>query len=196
MSLIFDALQRSEAERSGVDLSALSAATEVLQLAELRAVSERKAAAPSEQPGTTQSAERDASLPRQGVPAAATALENPGPTELSLDDQQLDVFGQFQSLKIVLPPGNRLVCFTDSESLAAEKFRFLGVSLQHLRRERPLKKVLITSTIPQEGKSMVSANLACTLARRTQGRTLLVEGDVRRPSLSQMFGRRSDTWHL
>ena len=32
MSLIFDALQRSEAERSGVDLSALSAATEVLQL--------------------------------------------------------------------------------------------------------------------------------------------------------------------
>jgi hypothetical protein len=42
MSLIFDALQRSEAERSGVDLSALSAATEVLQLAELHAVSERK----------------------------------------------------------------------------------------------------------------------------------------------------------
>ena len=35
---------------------------------------------------------------------------------------------------------------------------------------------------------MVSANLACTLARRTQQRILLVEGDVRRPSLSQMFG--------
>ena len=64
------------------------------------------------------------------------------------------------SPKVVVPPQNRLVCLTDSESLAAEKFRFLGISLQNLRRERPLKKVLITSTIPQEGKSTVSANLA------------------------------------
>ena len=50
------------------------------------------------------------------------------------------------------------------------------------------KKSIITSTIPQEGKSTVSANLACTLAKRTQQRTLLLEGDVRRPSLSQLFG--------
>ena len=35
---------------------------------------------------------------------------------------------------------------------------------------------------------MVSANLACTLARRRQQRTLLIEGDVRRPALSQLFG--------
>ena len=60
--------------------------------------------------------------------------------------------------------------------------------MRHLRRDRPLKKVLITSTIPQEGKSMVAANLACTLALRTQQRILVLEGDLRRPSLSQMFG--------
>jgi capsular exopolysaccharide synthesis family protein len=48
--------------------------------------------------------------------------------------------------------------------------------------------VLITSTIPQEGKSMVVANLACTLALRTQQKILLLEGDLRRPSLSQRFG--------
>jgi capsular exopolysaccharide synthesis family protein len=191
MSLIFDALQRSEAERSGVDLIALSAATEVLQLAELHAVSERKAAIQFEQPGATQSAERDWSLPPQAVPPAATAVEAPGPVELSRNEERLDVFGQFQSLQVLVSAGNRLVCLTDNESLAAEKFRFLGISLQHLRRDRPLKKVLITSTIPQEGKSTVAANLACTLARRTQQRTLLVEGDVRRPSLSQMFGLRA-----
>ena len=51
MSLIFDALQRSEAERAGVDLSALSAATEVLRHAELHAVSERKTAIQVEKPG-------------------------------------------------------------------------------------------------------------------------------------------------
>jgi capsular exopolysaccharide synthesis family protein len=105
-----------------------------------------------------------------------------------LDSQRSEVFGQFESLEVVIPPHNRLVCLTDNESLAAEKFRFLGISLQHLRRDRALKKLLITSTIPQEGKRTVSGNLACALARRTQQRTLLIEGDVRRPSLSQMFG--------
>jgi capsular exopolysaccharide synthesis family protein len=51
-----------------------------------------------------------------------------------------------------------------------------------------LKKVLITSTIPQEGKSMVAGNLACTLALKTQQKILLLEGDLRHPSLSKMFG--------
>ena len=45
-----------------------------------------------------------------------------------------------------------------------------------MRRQRPLKKVLITSSIPQEGKSLVAANLACTLALRTQQKVLLLEG--------------------
>ena len=188
MSLIFDALQRSEAERSGVDLAALPAATEVLRLAELHALSERKAAIQFEEPVGTQSAEPDRSLPPQAAPVGATAVALPGPAEPSLDDQRLEVFGQFQSLQVAVPAQSRLVCLTDNQSLAAEKFRFVGITLQHLRRERPLKKVLITSTIPQEGKTTVSANLACALARRTQQRTLLVEGDVRRPSLSQIFG--------
>jgi capsular exopolysaccharide synthesis family protein len=186
MSLIFDALQRSEAERSGVELSSLSAATEVLQRAELHAASERRAVIQFEQPVAPRRA--DTSLPLEGVPRAATAVDVSGPDELTLNDKHSDVFRQFPSLKIAVPPQNRLVCLTDNESLAAEKFRFLGVSLQNLRRDRPLKKILITSTIPQEGKSTVSANLACTLARRRQQRTLLLEGDVRRPSLSQLFG--------
>ena len=188
MSLIFDALQRSEAERSGVDLSALPAATEVLQLAERHAVSERKAAIPFRHPDEAPSVEHETSPPLQAAPPDATAVNSPGPADISLSDKHLEIFGQFQSVEVKIPTQNRLVCLTDGESLAAEKFRFLGISLQHLRRDRPLKKVLITSTIPQEGKSTVSGNLACALARRTQQRTLLIEGDVRRPSLSQMFG--------
>jgi capsular exopolysaccharide synthesis family protein len=187
MSLIFDALQRSEAERSGIDVSALSAATEVLERAEVHAASSRKAATAIEQTMVPQSAERDTSLATRAMPTAATSAA-PGPGEVSQVVPPSDVFGQFQSLQVEFSPQSRLVCLTDSESLAAEKFRFLGISLQHLRRDRPLKKVLITSTIPQEGKSMVSTNLACSLARRTQQRTLLIEGDVRRPAISQMFG--------
>ncbi|WP_251106640.1 tyrosine-protein kinase family protein [Alloacidobacterium dinghuense] len=110
--------------------------------------------------------------------------------EPSLDNKSPDLFDRFQSLSITASVKSQLACVTDKESLVAEKFRFLGVRLRHLQRERPLKKVLITSTIPREGKSTVAANLACTFARKKQQRTLLLEGDVRRPSLSQLFGLR------
>ena len=56
-----------------------------------------------------------------------------------------------------------------------------------MRQSRPLKKVLVTSTIPEEGKSLVSANLAGVLARRKE-RVLLVEGDMRRPTLADKLG--------
>jgi capsular exopolysaccharide synthesis family protein len=189
MSLIFDALQRSEADRSGIDLSALQAATDVLELAERHAVSERKATSQLDQPPATQNGGYETSTPVKGGLPAAARSENPElANPSSVKDQHLEVFDRFQPLAAVVSPDKRLVCLTDSESLAAEKFRFLGISLQHLRRDRSLKKVLITSSIPQEGKSLVSANLACTLVRRTQQRVLLVEGDVRRPALSATFG--------
>jgi capsular exopolysaccharide synthesis family protein len=95
---------------------------------------------------------------------------------------------QFPSLPFSILPESRLVSVAEEESLGAEKFRFLGVRLRQLRQSRPLKKVLITSTIPQEGKSTVAANLACTLGRRKQHKTLLLEGDLRRPTVAQKFG--------
>jgi capsular exopolysaccharide synthesis family protein len=184
MSHIFDALQRSEAERSESGLSALSGATALLERAERQAASKWETAVLPEQSDASRSAERDTSSGLSGVPPVASEPEDPAAAELSPNDP----FGQFQSLQVSLAPQSRLLCLTDSGSPAAEAFRLLGVRLRHLRRHRSLKKVLITSTIPQEGKSMVAANLACTLALRTQQRTLLVEGDLRRPSLSQKFG--------
>ena len=91
-------------------------------------------------------------------------------------------------LRVSIPQDSRLVAVGKEESLGAEKFRFLAVRLRQLRQSRPLKKILITSTIPQEGKSTVAANLACTLARRKQQKTLLLEGDLRRPTLAARFG--------
>jgi len=95
--------------------------------------------------------------------------------------------GQCRSLPVSPSPHSRLVCLTANESLSAETFRFLGVRLRHLQQSRPIKKLLITSTMPEEGKSMVCGNLATTLARRRQ-KVLLLEGDIRRPSLGSKFG--------
>lgn len=177
MSYIFDALQKSEAERSGVDRGALAAATEVLQAAERQAAAQRDAAVMSvgggQLPGV---AGREASESPETLAAVATTRP------------QFDQFTQFQSLRLMVPPQSRLVCVTDKESLAAEKFRFLAVRLRQMQQTRALKKVLVTSSVPQEGKSTVTANLACTLARRARQRTLVVDGDLRRPSLSNLFG--------
>jgi len=103
-------------------------------------------------------------------------------------ETQMPESGQFPSLPVSLSPGSRLVSLAGSESLGAEKFRFLAVRLRQIRRGRDFKKLLITSTIPGEGKSTISANLAITLAHRRQQKILLIDGDLRRPVLAQAFG--------
>jgi capsular exopolysaccharide synthesis family protein len=93
-----------------------------------------------------------------------------------------------RSLLVSPSPQSRLVSLTASESLGAETFRFLGVRLRQIQQHRPIKKLLITSTMPDEGKSMVCGNLAATLARKNRQKVLLLEGDIRRPSLGSKFG--------
>jgi capsular exopolysaccharide synthesis family protein len=188
MSQIFDGLQRSEAERSGTDVSVLSGATELLQRAERRTASKWETAGLPEQSDATKSAERSTSFGSFAAVQVATAPGAAATAELTQPEKPTDPFDQFQSLQVSIAPQSRLACVTDMGSPAAEAFRLLGVRLRDMRRVRSVKKVLITSTIPQEGKSMVAANLACTLAQSSQQRTLLLEGDLRRPSLSQMFG--------
>jgi capsular exopolysaccharide synthesis family protein len=119
---------------------------------------------------------------------SSLAAEVPQATAVEIDDIPATEISQFQSLVISASPESRLVSLTDEASLGAEKFRFLGVRLRQLRQTRSLKKLLITSTIPEEGKTMVSANLAISLAQRRPQKVLLLEGDLRRPALSTRFG--------
>src|ERR1700722_3057776 len=100
MSQIFDALQRSEAERSGIDLSALSEATELLRRAERQEASKWEAAVLSEQPNATERLKHDTSFGRQGEAPVTRTLEASEGTELSATDERLDMFGLFQSLTV------------------------------------------------------------------------------------------------
>jgi capsular exopolysaccharide synthesis family protein len=193
MSHIFDALQRSEGESAGVNSPTPSEATELLRRAERRAALKWESAAQARQTGGTETAELAEVIELQPEAPSAPPLEARSEDRPSLNGsssahEHIDAFPQFPTIPLALAPQNRLVCFADDDSLAAEAFRLLGVRLQHIRRDRPLHKVLVTSTIPQEGKSMTAANLACTLAQKTQQKVLLLEGDLRRPSLSAEFG--------
>jgi capsular exopolysaccharide synthesis family protein len=173
VSLIFDALQRSETERSGASRPTLAPATEVLRLVELRVAEERRTGAPiAEQLAAQVSAPVIGSLP------LGSAVVSPAPPP---------AFPPFETLASA-PDESLLVSLSFDNTLVAEKFRFLGVTLRHLQHERPLQKVLITSTIPQEGKSVIAANLACSLNRTAQEKILLIEGDLRRPGLAPLLG--------
>jgi capsular exopolysaccharide synthesis family protein len=68
-----------------------------------------------------------------------------------------------------------------------EAFRNVRTSLLFASGEDQKHTVLVTSTGPNEGKSVVASNLAIGLAQ-TGRRVLLIDGDLRRPSLHQMFG--------
>lgn len=167
MSRLFDALQRAGTEQSGVEYPDLvSMVTEVFE----------------SEPGETarQPEEPEAKLLEMPVVQAA-------PPEELIEGSASSAELEFPSINVSVAPDSRLVFFTEPDSLPAEKFRFLGVRLRQIQQNRPLKKVLVTSSIPEEGKSLVSANLAGVLARRKQ-QVLLIEGDLRRPVLAQQFG--------
>jgi capsular exopolysaccharide synthesis family protein len=66
-------------------------------------------------------------------------------------------------------------------------FRVLSTRLAHMQNKRRLQKLLITSSVGDEGKSVIAVNLAFTLARRPNARTLLIEADLRRPSAGQLL---------
>ena len=96
----------------------------------------------------------------------SVAIAEPPVPKVKAEESVPDDLARFRSVAISTPPHSRLVAMTDQASLGAEKFRFLGVRLRQMRQSRPLKKLLITSTIPEEGKTTVSANLAISLAQR------------------------------
>jgi capsular exopolysaccharide synthesis family protein len=69
-----------------------------------------------------------------------------------------------------------------------EQFRSLRSHIYQARYEAPLKTILIGSGIPSEGKSFVAANLAMSLARNSIHNILLIDGDLRRPTLHNLLG--------
>lgn len=72
-----------------------------------------------------------------------------------------------------------------------EEFRTLRARLYQLREKNPLKKLLITSALPQDGKSFTAANLAQVMVRQHGRRALLIDADLRGPRLHQMLGTTS-----
>ncbi len=82
----------------------------------------------------------------------------------------------------------QLVSFYRPKSLGAEQFRKLRTFLLQMNVQTPPRAIMITSAVSGEGKTFVAANLASGLARDLHAHALLVECDLRVPSLASSFG--------
>jgi protein-tyrosine kinase len=74
---------------------------------------------------------------------------------------------------------------------AVEQFRSLRSRIYEARDIRPIKTILVSSGLPQEGKSFISTNLALSLARHKNSKVLLIDGDMRRYTVHEMLGTTS-----
>jgi capsular exopolysaccharide synthesis family protein len=83
---------------------------------------------------------------------------------------------------------HRLVAAYAPQSLAAEQYRSLRTRIKNAEQGRTMRSIVITSPNKGDGKSLTAANLALTMAQEFQQRVLLVDADLRRPSIHRLFG--------
>jgi len=84
-----------------------------------------------------------------------------------------------------------LITLVNPRSAVAEAYRTLRTNIQFSSLDEPLRTLLVASASADEGKSTTLANLAVTFAQAGR-RTILVDSDLRRPSLHAIFGTPND----
>lgn len=84
-------------------------------------------------------------------------------------------------------PADQPISLSQPRSPVAESYRSLRTNLIYAAFGTPLRRILITSATPQEGKTTISANLAVVMAQGER-RVALVDADMRRPQVHRKFG--------
>jgi capsular exopolysaccharide synthesis family protein len=84
------------------------------------------------------------------------------------------------------PPDNRPVALSEPHEFAVEIYRGLRTNIQFLGLDKALRIIQVTSSLPGEGKTTTASNLAVVLAQ-AGGQVVLVDADLRRPRLHEVF---------
>ena len=113
------------------------------------------------------------------LPAAGTVAEVKG---------GIVEFDQIPTEEARIRPETRIVFHTRPLGLAAHRFRFLRMVLRECWNTGKLKRLLVTSPLPDDGKSTIALNLATALAEGGARKVLLIEADLYRPHLGHELG--------
>lgn len=85
-----------------------------------------------------------------------------------------------------------LITLTDPRSPQSEAYRTLRTNLSFYSLDKPLQTLVVTSPAPDQGKDIALANLAVTMAQGGK-RTVVVDCDLRRPTLHNLFAVQNET---
>ena len=121
-------------------------------------------------------------------------VENPDAAPAVLDEQPLLLKGQPDepvtdvrgtSLEVNASP--KLIVAAETDHRSMESYRRLAARLYLAQAERGIRLVMVTSALVGEGKTLTAANLALTLSESYRKRVLLIDADLRRPSLHELL---------
>ncbi|HSN20336.1 MAG TPA: polysaccharide biosynthesis tyrosine autokinase, partial [Usitatibacter sp.] len=118
----------------------------------------------------------------------SNTLNSTGDVETRLG---VPALGVLQKIRALAKKGfaSELAFFNDAQSTFAEAVRTVRTSVLMSALDEPHKLVVVTSSVPEEGKTTLSFNLACALGQVKK--VLLVDGDLRRPKIGRLVGRES-----
>jgi protein-tyrosine kinase len=91
-----------------------------------------------------------------------------------------------ERLSATLP--EKVVVDANTTQLSREQYRKLAATLHQTQAVSGINVIMIASAMAGEGKTLTSSNLALTLSESYKRRVLLIDGDLRRPSLHTVFG--------
>ena len=103
-----------------------------------------------------------------------------------------DAFGKTTQTETMIFDTETLIVAGAPWSIESEAFRNMRTTISYSAADKPPKTLLLTSGSKGDGKSTVCANLAVSLAQNSN-RVLLIDGDLRRPSMYKMFNIRRTT---
>lgn len=113
----------------------------------------------------------------------AEAIEPVAPPEENVEELDLE-----KPLYKKSHVDSTLVTLLKPQSFESEQFKMLRTNLLFPVSGKPPRTILISSAVPGEGKSFVSANLAISIAQNIKEHVLLMDCDIRKPCLHQRFG--------
>lgn len=116
------------------------------------------------------------------IPVEPTPIQRPEPSDLFSNEPATRLE------RVTTDLAHKLVGATQNGFEWVEQYRRLAAALHHAQVDNGIKVVMVASAVAGEGKTLTAVNLALTLSRSYRRRVLLIDADMRRPMIHQVFG--------